>query len=659
MPQVEVEISDNGIKSQFNAYKIAEALAELVWNSIDAGAQNININYITDEFGSITELKIKDDGLGINTFEIEKTFKPVLTSHKAVGKTKFSTTHGKKGLGRLAFHTFSNNAEWATTFKHDGKTYYSKITINQTEIKHCEFTDPIELLGKPTGTEVLINQVNRDFSDAYFQNNVLPFFVEEFASAIIFKKITIKINGSPLDLWPIIRQEVCYKFNIDKYEFISIFYIWQKKLADNYSRYYFRDTKGEKEFTKHTSLNNKRDNFHHCVFVESEFFAEYDHHSNNRQLFQDKDALKIFKKLQVKLNEELNILKNPLIERNAQKLVAKLKNSKLFTANNSFDEFRVKCLSDTIYDLYLTEPEIFKGLSNKQENIVAGFINRLITHSNTDDLITVLGEVLELSEQQLNRFSNQLKFLKLSHVINAIEIIKDRLEVINDLEDLIFNHKKYKTYEVAHIQKIMDKSYWILGEQYHLVASTDRKFTNVLTRIIYETTGATQYHQLVHKDKNKELDLVLVKQNFDGNGKVECVVVELKRPQLELTDVHLDQVKTYLNVIKTEPKYSGFNFTWKFFLIGASIKESSNIPDTIKGLKIYGEQGLVHLANDGKYKIYIRLWCDIFTEYKSRYKFMNEQLQVEINTFENETCTADEIASRNRMSDGPQEINLL
>ncbi|MCC2645190.1 MAG: hypothetical protein K0R94_968, partial [Burkholderiales bacterium] len=30
MPQVEVEISDNGIKSQFNAYKIAEALAELV-----------------------------------------------------------------------------------------------------------------------------------------------------------------------------------------------------------------------------------------------------------------------------------------------------------------------------------------------------------------------------------------------------------------------------------------------------------------------------------------------------------------------------------------------------------------------------------------------------------------------------------------------------
>ncbi|MCC2645147.1 MAG: hypothetical protein K0R94_925, partial [Burkholderiales bacterium] len=165
-----------------NAYKIAEALAELVWNSIDAGAQNININYITDEFGSITELKIKDDGLGINTFEIEKTFKPVLTSHKAVGKTKFSTTHGKKGLGRLAFHTFSNNAEWATTFKHDGKTYYSKITINQTEIKHCEFTDPIELLGKPTGTEVLINQVNRDFSDAYFQNNVLTFFFEYFAS---------------------------------------------------------------------------------------------------------------------------------------------------------------------------------------------------------------------------------------------------------------------------------------------------------------------------------------------------------------------------------------------------------------------------------------------------------------------------------------------
>ncbi|TXJ00873.1 MAG: hypothetical protein E6Q32_05620 [Neisseriales bacterium] len=81
MRKESVKPTTEGLKKKFAAYTIAESISEYIWNSIDAKASKIEINYTYNELATIDKLEIVDNGIGINV-TTNKNFQPILSSEK-------------------------------------------------------------------------------------------------------------------------------------------------------------------------------------------------------------------------------------------------------------------------------------------------------------------------------------------------------------------------------------------------------------------------------------------------------------------------------------------------------------------------------------------------------------------------------------------------
>ena len=63
------------------------------------------------------------------------------------------------------------------------------------------------------------------------------------------------------------------------------------------------------------------------------------------------------------------------------------------------------------------------------------------------------------------------------------------------------------------IEKLIDEHYWLFGEQYHLVTTTEAKVGKALRSYIYLLNGEDKKTKIDHPDKNKEMDIFLCNQN--------------------------------------------------------------------------------------------------------------------------------------------------
>ena len=66
-----------GIKKDYK-----DAIMEYIWNGFDADATRVDLTYSTNELGGISEIRICDNGTGINFENIENTFGAFLSSEK-------------------------------------------------------------------------------------------------------------------------------------------------------------------------------------------------------------------------------------------------------------------------------------------------------------------------------------------------------------------------------------------------------------------------------------------------------------------------------------------------------------------------------------------------------------------------------------------------
>jgi len=142
------------------------AIAELIWNALDADAYDVKVDVIENSLGAIDAVRISDDGSGININEIEHNFGNLGGSWKRnTNRTLESgrVLHGSKGRGRFKAFSLGCFVEWRTTVEEDG-TLRSYI-INGEAADPSHFTmDSIDDPGPATGTEVLITNIRGPLS---------------------------------------------------------------------------------------------------------------------------------------------------------------------------------------------------------------------------------------------------------------------------------------------------------------------------------------------------------------------------------------------------------------------------------------------------------------------------------------------------------------
>jgi len=647
----QVKITSKGIKSVLKRYKHPQSIAEYIWNGFDAKADCVEIIYDANEIGNISSMQIKDNGYGIRQDLLKDKFGPFFESEKLSGESKnHSAIHGKNGVGRLTFFTFASSANWETTFRKDEKLYRYNVEIRKESLQsYTQSKSEAKVFdGKNTGTVVTFKGVN-EINEGTFKG-VLSFLKSEFGWFLELNKhkdYNIKINGELLKYSDIIGEQESAEFiHRETGTKFNISYIrWQQEINKEFSKYYYKNSKKDEVWKDYTTLNKKGDHFYHSVFIQSDYFDNFnfvsDENSKQPAMIGGKKSDEQFKYLQSELANYLRKKRKPFLKEYSNKLVEEYEKEGVFPEfkENEWDKIKKNELTDVIRGLYETQPKIFSSLNIEQKKTFVGFLNLLLDSDERERVIFIIGKIVDLDEIERKELAELLKSTQLSKIIKTISLIKDRYKIISQLKELVFN-KEINANEKDHIQKIIECHYWIFGEQYYLISAAEPKFEEVLRRFNYLLRGKDKKTKINHKDKNREMDIFICKQNKMVDT-VENIVVELKHPKVKLGDAELNQVKKYLDVINKQDEFNGDNSFWNFYLVGNSFDTSGRIEAELENSKSHGERFLVFKTNN--YKIYVKKWSEIFTELECRYKYLEDKLEVEKGELIKTYSSADEI----------------
>ncbi|EAN6817639.1 DNA mismatch repair protein, partial [Salmonella enterica] len=122
--EVQIDYLDKVSKSS-----ALQAIAELVWNALDADAENVYVDLTESELG-LSHIFIRDDGNGIPYENAEKLFSSLGGSwkkDKVLSERKSRFLHGKEGQGRFKAFSIGRYIEWNTTYLLDDVYYEYKI----------------------------------------------------------------------------------------------------------------------------------------------------------------------------------------------------------------------------------------------------------------------------------------------------------------------------------------------------------------------------------------------------------------------------------------------------------------------------------------------------------------------------------------------------
>jgi hypothetical protein len=635
-----VEITSSGIKKVLQKYTPERAIAEYIWNGFDAKATVINVDFEIEsqEFDTIKAIKITDNGEGIIYEDLSERFRKFYESNKNGISTQDSTlTRGKNGYGRFTFHKFAQYAKWKTTYKKSlNEKFTYNIDIRGDNLKEYLPSTPY-LSEQALGTIVEFTEITASISSSFINDILKPYLIAEFAWYVkLREEHKLFINGEELDYSTIIEDEdnfpIEIKSNTESVKFECKYIRWKKKLNDEFSRFYFLNNNLETKSTRTTSLNKKGDNYWHSLIVVSDFFNEIQEDESDEndeitpQLFDTTNEKKVFKKLLSELNNYLKDRRRPFLKIQATKLIENYEKEKVFPkfGENEWDKARKQGLENLVKEIYEVEPAVFMKLNKEQKRIFLELLNLVMDSSESESLFKIIDAVVELDSKDRKEFAKVLESTRLKQVISTINLIKDRLLILENLKKIVFNHE-LKANERDHLQKYIEKHYWIFGEEYRLVCAEEVKFEESLRKYIYILRGIDEKKVIIHPDKYKEVDLFLAGTDF-RDGKPHNLIVEIKNPTTikKLKNKEVGQIKEYIDVILKQDEFNDHNEFWSFYLIGQDYDDI--VKDDIQNF----ETGL--LRKKDNHCLYVKKWSEITNEVERRLKYLLDKLKMERQT---------------------------
>jgi hypothetical protein len=191
------------------------AVAELIWNALDADAFDVKIDIIQNSLGGLDAIRVADDGLGINALEIEKHFGNLGGSWKRdADKTKRSgrVLHGCKGRGRFKAFSLGQYVEWNTTLETSSGLKSFVISGDASDPSQFNIEEQ-RTPGPATGTEVMITNVRNSLNSLRDTTAVLQQLSTYFALYLkAYPNVRIYFQGLLVN--PVIVQKTAKSYTL-------------------------------------------------------------------------------------------------------------------------------------------------------------------------------------------------------------------------------------------------------------------------------------------------------------------------------------------------------------------------------------------------------------------------------------------------------------
>ena len=483
------------------------AISELIWNSLDADATEIEIDFEPSGIGGYNYISISDNGLGISYEKAQDVFGKIGGSEKKEKNQSPSgrVYHGKEGKGRYKALALGDLVTFTSRYNNGKGVKVFDIIFDTEKISTSEFSDlrNVENDSK-SGFKVLIENVNPETASQALLDTSRSDIEQKFASYWInYPDFTISFNGKKLDFKSLIKnqenqvifqsidgEDVEYKFNVKVIEWT--FDIKKKTYLCNNKGVPFKE------------LNiGVRSSLPISIFIES-LYIEKLQRENKLEL----DGLDTI--IQEVYEKAKKIARNYIKERlhkYSGEFIQELKDQGLYPYQGEAST-PIEVNTRKVFDIVALQvneflPD-FEEQDKKSKKLTLALIKEALEKDSTS-LQRILAEVIELPKNKRDELVELLDETSLSAMIDTMAEIKNRLFLINALEELIYNTDLNKNVlERKHLHKIIAKETWLFGDEY-TYGVDDVSLKNVLKANL-QYIGRSDFEEIVNSEDNEELN---------------------------------------------------------------------------------------------------------------------------------------------------------
>lgn len=600
------------------------ALAEIVWNSIDADAKVIRCTVDVNSLGSVDRLTVADNGIGIAPDNLKQTFGTLGHSTKRLNKVSEAgrAIHGENGRGRWAALGIGQDVRWTSTAESvaDGRVRFS-ITANKTELEDFRVTDPSQAPSQATGCTVEVFNVTtrgaKYLESAAVEDDLLSTFalqIEQYGIELYWRDTLLNVE--------LLKHSQCdYSLELPEIEGdVTLTVVeWKRELPRHLN---LCDASGIALHQMKAGIQAPGHSF--TAYLKWQGFAD------EVSILQLEDQApepipSIIAAAQQKLREHFA----EADQARSGRLI------KAWQADGSYP-FREppKSQADVaargIFDIVAVAAAPVVAKTDQAARRLSLELLKSAIETSPSHVRHILEEVLKLPPEQVESFSELLNKTSLESLLKASEEIVGRLEFLTALEEIVNDPALKKlTKERSQLHKLVAGNTWIFREEYALTANDNALKTALKAHVeLLGRDGLTPddlKEPVVDADGRVVIvDLMLsgaIEQQRDHR---EHLVIELKRPSVSIGKDQLDQIEGYAQAVANDARFAAVNTRWEFWIVGDEVSDKvrhklgqGNLPPDV--FQDY-EESQHHVT------IHAVTWAQIIQNARHRLKFVRDKL---------------------------------
>ena len=197
MKKLTVKVEGDHLRTLSHAKKPILAVAELIWNGLDADAQEVTVLLEENSLRGLERIRVIDNGHGLAYDDALVDFSSLGGSWKRRrprSKGKGRLLHGRMGKGRFRAFFLGSMVTWQTAYSDNGGTKQYRIIGRSDDPAHYLVSDPVSSQSRP-GTEVLIENIHKNFTSLRGEDAALE-IASTFALYLHqYPDVTLKYDG--------------------------------------------------------------------------------------------------------------------------------------------------------------------------------------------------------------------------------------------------------------------------------------------------------------------------------------------------------------------------------------------------------------------------------------------------------------------------------
>ena len=607
----------------------AQALAELIWNSLDADASYVSTRFGQNALGGLASIQLRDNGTGIPYEKAPELFKRLGGSWKRPGAQTAKEKrflHGQEGRGRFKTFALGSAARWEVVYDKQGELYAFDILMSSERIREVRISAETPApSGSRSGVILTIDNVY-DEAETLAGTSVAQELTEIFALYLAnYASVRVEIDGRLLNVAECIVSR----------EQVSLAEIAENGTVHNASL----DVIEWKDATNRTLYLCNNDglplsrlerrfhigNFHFSAYLKSSYVSTL----QAAGTLEVAEMNPLVVKLADEAQEEIKKFFRKRSAEEAKTVVEQWKEQEIYPYRGEATN-PVETVERQVFDIVAVNAARYLpdfATTEKKSRALHLRLLRSAIEKSPSELQVILDEVLRLPERKRNELASLLKDVSLAAIISAAKIVADRLDFLVALEAILFDEgPKARLKERTQLHKLVAEHAWIFGEEYN-ISVNDRSLTEVLKqhrKLLGDDVVVESPVRHVSKERGI-VDLVLSRTiRRHQADSLSHLVIELKAPRIKVDRDEITQIEEYAISIQADPRFKTDKRTdWTFWVIS---------DDHGPYAKHRMSQDPLHpgrIFKSDTSSIWVKTWAQVLEDNRSRLQFFQERLEYE------------------------------